>query len=296
MPIDKFSAVWVSHSSISDFLACPRAYFLKNVYKNPKTGRKMTLMSPALALGQAVHEVVESLSILPVEKRFQTPLFAKFEKAWRRVTGKKGGFMSQDQEDKYFQRGKAMLERATAHPGPLAKKAVKLSTDLPQFWLSQDDGIMLCGKIDWIQYVEDTNSVRIVDFKTSKVEESAESLQLPIYHLLAHYCQKRPVVGVSYWYLELSDELIEKPLPDLQASQDHILKIAKQMKLARALERFKCPEGDDGCRHCKPFEAILRGEAEYVGSDTTRRDVYVMKVVKDMTLSGGDEREDGTIL
>lgn len=296
MPIDTFSAVWVSHSSISDFLACPRAYFLKNVYKSPKTGRKMTLMSPALALGQAVHEVVESLSVLPVGKRFQTPLVAQFGKVWKKVSGKKGGFFSTELEDKYFQRGKAMLVRATAHPGPLAEKAVKLSTNLPQFWLSEDDGIILCGKIDWIQYVEDTNSVRIVDFKTSKVEESAESLQLPIYHLLAHYCQKRPVVGVSYWYLELHDELIERPLPDLQVSQDQILKIAKHIKLARALERFKCSEGDEGCKYCKPFEAILRGEAEYVGSDATRRDVYVMKFVRDTSLSGGDEREDGTIL
>lgn len=296
MPIDKFSAVWVSYSSISDFLACPRAYFLKNVYKSPKTGRKMTLMSPALALGQAVHEVVESLSVLSVDKRFQTPLLDKFEKSWKKISGKKGGFLSKDQEDTYFQRGKTMLARATAHPGPLAEKAVKLHTDLPQFWLSEDDGIMLCGKIDWIQYLEATNSVRIVDFKTSKVEENAESLQLPIYHLLAHYCQKRPVVGVSYWYLELRDELVEKPLPDLQTSQDQILKIAKQMKLARALERFKCPEGEEGCRYCKPFEAILRGEAEYIGTDATRRDVYIMNFAKDTALSGGDEREDGTIL
>lgn len=295
MSTDKFSAVWVSYSSISDFLACPRAYFLKNVYKNPKTGRKITLMSPAFALGQAVHEVVESLSVLPVNKRFQTPLLDKFEKAWKKVSGKKGGFFSQEMEEKYFQRGKNMLARATAHPGPLAEKAVKLNTDLPQFWLSEDDGIILCGKIDWIQYLEATDSVRIVDFKTSKVEENGDSLQLPMYHLLAHYCQKRPVVGMSYWYLELCDELVDKALPDLQSSQDHILKIAKQIKLARALERFKCPEGEDGCRYCKPFEAILRGEAEFVGADATRRDVYIMNSAKD-ALFGGEEREEGTIL
>ncbi len=253
-------------------------------------------MSPALALGQAVHEVAESLSVLPVDKRFQTPLTEKFEKAWKKVTGKKGGFFSQEMEEKYFQRGKRMVMRATEHPGPLAEKAVKLHTDLPQFWLSEDDGIILCGKIDWIQYLETNDSVRIVDFKTSKVEETTESLQLPIYHLLAHYCQKRPVVGVSYWYLELRDELVEKPLPDLQISQDQILKIAKQMKLARALERFKCPGGEDGCRYCKPFEAILRGEAECVGTDAMKRDVYIMNFTKDSALSGGEDREEGIVL
>jgi len=30
---DKFAAIWISHSSISDFLKCPRSYFLKNIYK-----------------------------------------------------------------------------------------------------------------------------------------------------------------------------------------------------------------------------------------------------------------------
>ena len=62
---DQYTAVWVSHTSISDFLQCPRAYYLKNVYKDPKTRHKIQLMSPPLALGQVVHSVLESLSILP---------------------------------------------------------------------------------------------------------------------------------------------------------------------------------------------------------------------------------------
>src|ERR1035437_4279352 len=36
MAQDKFNAVWVSHSSIGDFLKCPRLYYLHNVYKNDK--------------------------------------------------------------------------------------------------------------------------------------------------------------------------------------------------------------------------------------------------------------------
>ena len=78
---DKYTAVWVSHSSITDFLKCPRAYFLHNIYKSPKTGHKITIVSPPLALGQTVHEIIESLSNLPVEKRFEEPLIAKFDKA-----------------------------------------------------------------------------------------------------------------------------------------------------------------------------------------------------------------------
>jgi CRISPR/Cas system-associated exonuclease Cas4 (RecB family) len=89
---DKYSAVWVSHSSMSDYLKCPRAYYLRNVYRDPKTNHKISLIAPALALGQAVHEVIESLSILPIEKRFEESLLAKFDRVWKKVSGQKGGF------------------------------------------------------------------------------------------------------------------------------------------------------------------------------------------------------------
>ncbi|HKY73914.1 MAG TPA: PD-(D/E)XK nuclease family protein [Patescibacteria group bacterium] len=296
MPQDKYSAVWLSYSSISDFLTCPRAYFLKNVYKQPQTGRKIALMSPPLALGQAVHEVVESLSKLPVDHRFDVPLVEKLEYAWKKISGKRGGFSDNAQEERYKDRGKAMLARATAHPGPLAEKAVKLPMDLPQFWLSEQDNIILCGKIDWLRYDEPNDSVQIIDFKTSKGEESPASLQLPIYHLLAHYCQKRPITGVSYWYLERNDEPTPMKLPELEESQAIVTKIAKQVKLARSLERFLCPQGPDGCSACQPYERVVRGEAEFVGSDENRRDVYILPWVSSGISSGGDDREDGIIL
>ena len=96
---DKYKAVWVSHSSISDFLACPRSYYLRNVYKDPKTGHKITVTSPALSLGSAVHEVIEGLSVLAVEDRLKTPLLKKFDIAWQKVSGKVGGFKDKKQED-----------------------------------------------------------------------------------------------------------------------------------------------------------------------------------------------------
>jgi len=71
---DKFTATWVSHSSIRDFLNCPRAYYLNNVYKDPATNHKIQIVSPALSLGSSVHEVIESLSNLPTKDRFKESL------------------------------------------------------------------------------------------------------------------------------------------------------------------------------------------------------------------------------
>lgn len=273
---DKYSAVWVSHSSLCDFLACPQLYYLKNVYKRPETGHKMTLMTPPLALGQAVHDVVESLSTLPTDQRFQQPLLMKLATAWEKVTGKKGGFSSPEQEARYRARAEEMIRRVEQHPGPLKNLAVKINMDLPHFWLSEEDQIILCGKVDWLEYLPDTDMVNIIDFKTGKNEEKDDSLQLPIYRLLVANCQKRQVAHACYWYLQYSDELTEKTLPDLEVSRQRVLELAKQVKLARKLERYKCPHGES-CPACEPYLKIQRGEAEFVGVNSYNTDVFIFQ-------------------
>lgn len=274
MPADKFSAVWVSHSSISDFLKCPRAYYLKNVYKDPQTGHKMAITGPALSLGQSVHSVIESLSELPTDDRFKQPLLERFEQAWQKVSGKRGGFTHPDQEQRYKERGENMIRRVIQHPGPLKNRAVKIKMDLPHYWLSEEENIILCGKIDWLEWLPDIESVSIIDFKTGKGEEDSASLQLPIYHLLVANCQKWPVVKACYWYLDRDDEMLERDLPDLEIAHEKVMTIAKQVKLARKLGLFKCSSG--GCMHCKPFEAVLAGEGELVGVDEINRDIYIL--------------------
>ncbi|MEI6532693.1 MAG: PD-(D/E)XK nuclease family protein [Candidatus Roizmanbacteria bacterium] len=275
MARDKYSAVWVSHTSISDFLTCPRAYYLKHVYRDPNTKHKIKMISPPLALGQAVHEVVESLSVLPTPDRFKESLIIKFEKSWQKVAGKLGGFPSIDVEKTYKKRGEDMLLRVMKHPGVLKNQAVKIKQELPYYWISEEKNIILCGKIDWLEYLPLTDSVHIIDFKTSKGDEKSDSLQLPIYNLLVHNCQKRKVSGASYWYLEKDDELTPKILPDLEESFQKVLDVATQMKIARQLKIFKCPH--NGCYACRQMETILRGDAEFVGLDEYKYDVYMIK-------------------
>jgi len=168
-----------------------------------------------------------------------------------------------------------MLERLIKSPGPLASKAVKIKMDLPKYWLSEKDNIILCGKIDWLEYFEDTDTVHIIDFKTSKHEEEIDSLQLPIYYLLVAHCQSKRISKMSYWYIERDNGLVTKPLPDLISSESKLLDIAKKIKTARQLNVFKCPQ-KTGCYACRPFEAILRGEAEYVGLGSYKEDVYIL--------------------
>lgn len=276
---DKFTATWVSHSSIADFKKCPRSYFLKNVYKDPHTNHKVQLVTPALSLGSAVHEVLESLTSKPTDVRFSKSLIEHFSTVWKKYQGKRGGFNSVTQEESYKTQGEEMIRMVMANPGPLKNLSVKLKADLPQYWLSESDEIILCGKIDWLEYLPSKDAVHIIDFKTSKRKEASESLQLPIYHLLATNTQKRPVDSVSYWYLRLETTPEAQLLSDIAEAHEAVLQVAKQIKLARKLQHFKCSHG--GCRSCLPLEAIISGKGEFVGENDYHQDMYILNESQD---------------
>jgi ATP-dependent helicase/DNAse subunit B len=280
--VDKYKAVWVSHSSIGDFLKCPRAYYLHNVYKNPDTGRKITIVNPALTLGSAVHATLEALGTLPVEERLSRDLVADFEEEWEKsASGKKGGFTSDAEEAVAKARGRAMIERVVKNPGPIAKKTVRLKESdnnmPPNFYLSEEDNIILCGLIDWLEYVEADDSIRVIDFKTGRNEENDDSLQLPIYILLLNELQKRRVSGAAYWYLEKNDVPTEVALPDAAEAREKVLAFARRVKVARENRAYECTRSSsDGCFACQPYEAILMGEAEYLGIAAYGQDAYLV--------------------
>lgn len=273
MPQDKYSAVWVSSSSINDFLACPRLYYLHNVYKDPVTNHKINIINPSLALGQIVHEVLEGLSVLEFDKRFVVSLLDKYDSAWEKVSGKMGGFKSKEEESEVKKRGADMLRRVINSPGPLLQKAIKLPKDLPNYYLSETDNIILCGKIDWLEYMPD-NSLHIIDFKTGKRDEKTGSLQLPIYCLLVENSQTRLVSKVSYWYLDRDDVPLEMKLPDRKEAYELVLDIALRIKQERLKGEYICKKG--GCFACLPFEAVVNKEAEFVGVGGYNQDLYVL--------------------
>ena len=274
---DKFKAVWLSHSSISDFLKCPRLYYLRNVYKDPKSGHKITIMSPPLALGQIVHEVIDTISTKSTEERFAVSPQKYFEVAWKKVTGKLGGFTDEKNDKEFYQRGLKMLDNIVKNPGPLNNKAIKLKSEngLPYYWLSEEDNLILCGKIDWIEHLPKTDSIHIIDFKTGKNEESEDSLQLPIYLLLANNLQNRKVTKASYWYLDSATTPVEVKLPDAKDAYEKVYSIAKRIKLGRQINYFKCPKG--GCFACQGLERVLAGEGEKVGVSEYNQDIYILK-------------------
>ena len=77
------------HSSMGIFLKCPRAYFLRNVYKNEQ-GRKINIVKPR-SLARASGTVRQwRAGGFQVDERFERPLEQAFEEAWGKVSGKRG--------------------------------------------------------------------------------------------------------------------------------------------------------------------------------------------------------------
>lgn len=234
-------------------------------------------MNPSLALGQSIHKVIESLSHLPVEERFHKPLSERFDKLWSDVSGEKGGFESADQEATYKQRGYDMLSRVEQQPGPILHKALKIKQDLPHYWLSEEDNLILCGKIDWIEYIPGQDSIHVIDFKTGRRKEKSESLQLPIYLLLLKNTQTRAIEKMSYWYLESEDIPTEVTLPDYDEALEQVMSVGKRIKLARQLNHFSCKVDDKtGCIACAKYDAVVKGRGTFVGVGEYNKEVYTL--------------------
>ncbi len=262
------------------------------MYKSPETGHKVSIVSSHMSLGIAVHEVLEGLAEYPANERMEKDLRAKFEEVWEKVSGRKGGFTSASQEEEFKMRGKEMINNVIKDPKFLPNKCIKLKRDtMPcNFYISEDHNIILNGLVDWIEYLPETDSLHIVDFKTGKHEEKEGSLQLPIYLLLCNALQKRKVTKASYWYLE-SDKMVEAQLPDLATAEKDVLEVAMQVKEARRFAKkdgvekiFVCKNGAynpktgaGGCHGCRPYERILLSDPsmEFVGVGGFSQDMYL---------------------
>lgn len=277
-----FGAVWLSHSSMSDFNKCPRLYFLRNMYKDPDSGKKIMMVNPYLTLGTLVHDTLESIRYLPRGQRFEKPLTHIFEELWVNAEGKKGGFISDAQEKEFKLRGFLMIKRIQDNPGPIANLSTIIKEKgemVASMLLSSEHNLVLCGNVDWVEVLPD-GTLHIIDFKTGKKEESDSSLQLQIYLLLAKNGNKRQVTKTSYWYLDRDDLPKEVPIPDLTGVTEKLIEDGIKIKEARLSANqvlLSCKTG--GCRNCLEYEKIIKGEAESVGFDPIREKLLFINKV-----------------
>lgn len=299
---DKYKAIWLSHSSYNDFLNCKREYYLKNIYKDPKSRNKISLISPHTSLGSAVHLAIETLLNYPSHEREEKLKYLEkeYERIWNEnFVGKRGGFQNSEEEKEYYDKGLMMIENIKGNPNFLLNKIIKKESYykgelLPNFFIDDEEEVLLCGVPDWVEYLDD-DTLHVVDFKTGKNEEKDDSTQLPIYVLLLENLQKRKVTKASYWYLlkdkNAKESTVAKAIVDKKIDREEVEEIKNKIVAAGKeikelknetlkkdwKEIFVCEKGESGCIHCRDYEKILNNEAEYVGKDIYGKDGYILK-------------------
>jgi hypothetical protein len=271
--------LWISHSAISAYERCPHLYYLEYQYRNPETGNRIQITNPYLALGSAVHETIEGLLDVPIKERTKISLEERFHKIFEDYRGTKGGFLSQKKEKDFYERGVKMVKRVEESLF-LNRLSIKMKAKLPSMNLLGDD-VKLVGSIDWIEKLED-GSAHIIDFKTGKSKENGDSLQLPIYVILAKNNISEKVEKVSYWYLESDEEPVEQEIKNVEESLALLKEKAAIIKKAVEENNFPC-NYPSGCFACKDYEKIFNGEAEKIKTENNhQKDVFCIFKEKDV--------------
>lgn len=263
------NAVFISPSTLADFEKCPQLYYYRSVYRTTR-GLKLQQITPALALGQAVHDTIDQLVRLQPQQRTKDQLQSNFDFVWSHLSGEKGGFTTEEED--YKKRALDMLERFWRNEHFKEAEMFKLPT-FPKVDLGPD--LILTGKLDWIE--KEGDFYHVIDFKTGKNEEKADSLQLPIYSVLAAGILDSENIKASYWYLDKDDTLTNYQLPEISETKKLLISKGEIVQLARQTNSYKCSSGKTECYACRDMKAIAEGHGKLVTVDPVRKqEIYIL--------------------
>lgn len=264
------NALYLSYTSLNDFIKCPRSYYLKNIYRNPKNGFKLQIASPYLTLGATVHDTIKWFLECD-EKPSQAKVMKKFRNFWLKYSGKKGGFSSKEEEASFGNRGLSMMKNFLKNYAALDKFVTPIS--FPKYHLLEN--AVLIGNFDYIGQRSD-DSLHVIDFKTGAHDEET-ALQLYMYAILAESNLQKPVSAASFWYLDREDIPREVVLDPLESTLDYLTKMAQEIKQAIEQNTWECIK-EGLCRDCKSYQDLIDGKGEFQFSDYRfKKDVYFLK-------------------
>ena len=252
--------IYISYTSLSDFLKCPRAYYFKNIYRDKNTGYRIQITSPYLTLGAVVHDTIRwflEMNSQIIKENFEK----KFRNLWLKFKGRRGGFIDDAQEAEFGKRGLKMIFN-------FLENVKNLEKSVPFFDLIKypiDDNLILIGRLDYIGEMPD-GSLHLIDFKTGTQDEK-DALQLHIYAILAQNNLNKNVKKISYWYLDKDISPKEAVLDDLDEKLQWIKGKSREVKKAIEEGNWVCIKDPDLCRDCQDYEALLEGKGQYQFSD-----------------------------
>lgn len=271
-------ALWISYTALKDFLKCPRSYYLKNRYRDPKTGNRLQIASAPMTLGSLVHDAIKWYLQTNRVASFED-VTNKFRNHWLKYRGKRGGFRTIKEEGEFGKRGLLMLDN-------FLKNAAALEPNVPVFDFLKfrlDEKIVLNGKLDFLGELTD-GSLHVLDFKTGTKEED-DSTQLHTYAILAESNLQRKVSKISYWYLDKGSAPKEAVLDPLEDKLAWLKEKALLIQKAVKEDHWVCIKGGPPagglCRECRDYQAIIDGKGEFQFTDEAfKKDIYYLDQTK----------------
>lgn len=261
-------ALFISYTGLKDFLKCPRSFYLKNIYRDPKSGYRIQIASAPMTLGSLVHDGIKWY-LQTGRNAAKEAVVAKFRNHWLKYRGKKGGFASNKEEGEFGKKGLKMIDNFFENLGVLEE-------NLPAYDFFRyriDESIVLNGRLDFLGVLPD-GSLHVLDFKTGSKDEE-DSTQLHTYAIMAESYFQKPVGKISYWYLERDSAPKEAVLDPLEEKLEWLTEKCRQVQEAVKVGEWVCIGGK--CQDCKRYEAIIAGEGEFQFSDNDfKKDVYYL--------------------
>lgn len=231
----------ISPYKLNLYLECPRRYWWN--YINPETKSKQPTR-PYFTMGDHVHNALKHFFNLPPSRRTKPVLIGLLNDHWQKKSGPDGGFWNEQIEQEYKERAQLMLS-AFFDREDMTIEPLWASDRLITAGVSEQLSFM--GKIDRVDSLPD--GLHIIDYKTSR-EEREDEWQLPMYAVMARRFFKKPVVKLSYLFLETGSWLSVPANPAREAwTIGRVQQIVDSMPHAQEQSVWICRDGD-GCTHC----------------------------------------------
>lgn len=240
---------------IDMFRQCPRRYKfyyvdkVREIYEKPR---------PYFTMGEHVHAALKDfLSSVPVAERTPSRLEDLLQAKWQRY---RRGFQDSAEEREWWERALRQV-RWFASSQDLAATPYMVE-DYHEATLSSSVAVL--GRIDRVDR-ESEGTLHIIDYKTGKMPEQTDALQLNIYALILSRKQEPPVTRASYLYLDAGEWRTVQPTRySLEQAADYVLRNAETILEERAYPATPNPF----CGTCD-FREVCPRKAEIVTVEIT---------------------------
>lgn len=231
----------ISPYKLNMYLECPRRYWWN--YINPTT-KSLPVVKPYFSMGDHVHNALKHFFAIKPEFRTKEKLMNLLANQWQKRSGPAGGFWTPEIEDEYRERAQLMLsaffDREDMTIVPLWASDKLITTPV-------SETLSFMGKIDRVD--ETPEGLHIIDYKTSR-DEREDEWQLAMYAVMAHRFFKKPVLQLSYVFLETGSWLSVPVNPARETwTIARVSQTVASMPKSERKEDWLCAEGD-ACTHC----------------------------------------------